>query len=253
MAIVHGLAEHSERYDLVARQLVSWGYAVYCFDQRGHGESEGTRTDSPSFESLLDDVEIFLARVEQAEPELPRILLGHSMGGLEAVALLGQRKPELDAAVISAPALVPAVKTGAIRRGIARLLRSIRPTLRVGIGLDPAGLTHDAALVKRYIDDPRVDSTITVRLALELIGAGSGARASMNQIQVPLLVLHGDADPICSPEGAHLLHAAQPTGQSNLILYPMLLHEILNEPEWRDVLADMHAWIERVVPLEGIA
>ena len=69
LAIVHGLAEHSARYDHVGRFFARRGVSVHAYDQRGHGLSEGPRVYTPSFEHLLDDAERFLAHIERADPE----------------------------------------------------------------------------------------------------------------------------------------------------------------------------------------
>ena len=107
IAIVHGYAEHSERYDFAARWLADRGYHVHAFDQRGHGESEGPRNHTPSFDCLLDDIERFLARVRDDEGERPLVVFGHSMGGLEVAALLARRHPAVAAGVLSGPIAVP--------------------------------------------------------------------------------------------------------------------------------------------------
>ena len=81
VVIVHGYAEHSSRYIHVAEHLIRHGYAVYAFDLRGHGRSEGTRAFVRSFDDYLADLACFLTRVNKREPGKPIFLLGHSMGG----------------------------------------------------------------------------------------------------------------------------------------------------------------------------
>ena len=100
---MHGLAEHSQRYDYVARRFAELGYHVHAFDQRGHGHSEGRRAYAKAFETLLDDIELFLAHIAARDPSGPLILMGHSMGGLEVASLLALRKPAVAAAVLSGP------------------------------------------------------------------------------------------------------------------------------------------------------
>src|SRR5947209_476381 len=81
LVIVHGYGEHSGRYGRVGAQLARQGYAVYMFDLRGHGQSSGERWLVRSFQEYLADLDVFLARVREREPDGPPFLLGHSMGG----------------------------------------------------------------------------------------------------------------------------------------------------------------------------
>lgn len=79
--IVHGFAEHSSRYDHVARILVGRGYGVYALDQRGHGRSEGPRANLHVFSELVADLRRYSEMLYERHPALPRFVLGHSMGG----------------------------------------------------------------------------------------------------------------------------------------------------------------------------
>ena len=83
--LVHGLGEHAGRYEVVASQLNAWGFAVRGYDQYGHGESGGPRGGLPSDARLLDDLaDIIDTTRARMSPDMPLILLGHSLGGLVA-------------------------------------------------------------------------------------------------------------------------------------------------------------------------
>ena len=82
MLLVHGLGEHSGRYDAFARVLAGAGTTVFAFDLRGHGRSPGPRGDVDAFPRFLEDLlgmEEEMAR--QVPSDCPRFLLGHSLGG----------------------------------------------------------------------------------------------------------------------------------------------------------------------------
>jgi alpha-beta hydrolase superfamily lysophospholipase len=239
------MAEHSERYDWVARWLVARGYSVHGFDQRGHGASEGPRNHAPSFETLLDDISDFVALVRREEPDLPLILLGHSMGGLEVAQLLALRHPSVAAAVLSGPAIQPLASVGPIGLALGGLLSNLLPRLGLSSGIDPKGLCRDAAVVEAYVNDPLIETKITLRLASELFRASRRSRVSAHQVRVPVLIVHGEADPLCSVEGSRAFHAGLEPSGCELRTYPGLLHEVLNEPEREQILAEIHAWIEK--------
>jgi alpha-beta hydrolase superfamily lysophospholipase len=243
LAIVHGFAEHSGRYDHVARWFAGRGWRVHAYDQRGHGESEGPRNHTPSFARLQDDLERFLSLVRREEDGRPLVLLGHSMGGLEVVCLLGERRPALSAAVAVGPALSVAASRG--RTAAIGALSALVPTLRLPTGLDASGLSRDPAVVRAYESDPLISTRGSARLLAELLAAAERAIALAPRIEVPLLLLHGEADPICDVAGSRRFHAALAPGRGELCTYPGLRHEVLNEPEWPDVLADVEAWLAR--------
>jgi alpha-beta hydrolase superfamily lysophospholipase len=247
LAIVHGLAEHSERYDAVANWFIQRDFRVYAFDQRGHGESEGPRTHAPSFEVLLDDVERFLATIQREEPELPLVLLGHSMGGLEVATLLAERHPPVAAAILSGPALsVGGAPKG--RLAFARLLSTVAPTFPIPRPVQPEHLSRDPAVVDAYVKDPRIPKRISARLATSLLEAAAVAADKAGQVEAPVLIVHGEADQLCLAEGSRRFHAGLRTAGSDVRFYPELRHEVLNEPEREQVMRDIHAWIEKQVP-----
>ncbi len=247
-AIVHGIAEHSARYDHVARFLAERGWRVHAFDQRGHGESEGPRNHVSRFEVYLDDIERFLELVRREEGDRPVVLLGHSMGGLEVACLLALRRPRLDAAVLSAPALSVGPGVSRLQRGLVRALSVVAPRLRLGRGFSAEALSRDPEVVRAYEADPLISPRVTSRLLVELLKRATRAVSCAPAIQVPLLIAHGEADPLCDVEGSRAFSGALPPGRGELVTYPGLLHEILNEPEWRQVLGDICAWLDKKLP-----
>ena len=116
--IVHGLGEHIGRYAHVVARLNSWGWSVVGYDQRGHGRSEGLRGRLPARDDLLVDLAQLVDAV-RASHNGPLVLLGHSLGGLVAACFvsggIGAVEPwfrEVDALVLSSPALDPGMKLG---------------------------------------------------------------------------------------------------------------------------------------------
>ncbi len=245
LVLVHGLGEHSERYDSVARWLAERGFSVHALDLRGHGDSEGPRKHTPSFDTYLDDLECFLALVREEEPGAPVVLLGHSMGGLIVGALLAWRQPEVEAAVLSGPAFLPRLGVGRVAFTLGRLLSRVLPRLRVPSGIDPAGLSRDPAVQQAYVADPRINEPISLRLGAEVVRAASAVRASARSINVPVLIVHGEADPLCRVEGSRAFHAQLEPEGCEIRTYPGLRHEVLNEPEREQVLEDIHGWLEK--------
>ena len=104
VVIAHGYGEHIGRYEHVAQDLAAHGAAVYGLDHHGHGESEGERALVEDFDVYLDDLEQVVRRARAEHPDVPLVLLGHSLGGLIATRY-AQARGGLDALVISAPVI----------------------------------------------------------------------------------------------------------------------------------------------------
>ncbi|MEB2344101.1 MAG: lysophospholipase [Deltaproteobacteria bacterium] len=243
VVLVHGLAEHSGRYDHVGAWLSTRDCAVHAYDHRGHGQSEGRRGHASSFAQLLDDLEAFLQLVRREHPDLPLVPIGHSMGGLVTTALLAERKPDVACAVVSGPALEVPEHVSAGRLRMARGLRRIVPRLRMAAGLAPEDLSRDPEVVRAYVEDPLVFRRITVSLASELLEAVARTAGGAFQVQVPMLLLHGEADRLCPARGSRAFHGQLRGPGHRLKIYPQLRHEIFNEPEHEQVLEDLLAWL----------
>jgi alpha-beta hydrolase superfamily lysophospholipase len=244
LVVVHGFAEHSGRYDHMGQWFSSRGFAVHAYDQRGHGRSQGRRGHVERFDEYLDDLQLLLERVRDEHPGQPLVLCGHSMGGLVVASFLGQRKlPGLQAAVTSCAALALSPDLPRWRVWTARLLRSIAPRLHLSSGLDPEGLSRDPSVVRAYLEDPLVDRRMTMALGSELLQAVSRAEDWAQRVPVPMLLLHGEADPICPVRGSRDFHARVRAAGSQLRTYPGLRHEIFNEPEHEEVFQDVLEWV----------
>ena len=243
LLVVHGYAEHSGRYEDLGSWFAARGLAVEAYDQRGHGRSEGAHCHVERFDEFLDDLDRILEGVREEHADLPIALLGHSMGGLVVSAFLADRRPPVAAAATSGAALAigPGVSRGRITA--ARLLRRLAPRLSLGSGLDPAGLSRDPEVVRRYLEDPLVYRTMTTSLAAELLGAIPAVARRAVEVQVPMLLLHGSDDPLCPIEGSRAFHGGVRVPGSAFRAYPGLRHEIFNEPERVTVFGDLLEWL----------
>jgi acylglycerol lipase len=246
LVLVHGFAEHSGRYEAVGSWLARHGCAVHAYDQQGHGLSEGPRGHVDRFDDLLDDLDRLLALVAREHPGMPRVLMGHSMGGLVVAKLACERAPQVDFVVTSGAALMVSPALAPFKIVVARGLRRLLPRLAMDAGIDPKGLSRDLEVVRRYIEDPLVDGRATASLAVGMIDAGRQVLAAAGRVRIPVLVLHGGDDPLCPPAGSERFFAAlapEVLAGSEIHIYPKLRHEILNEPEHEQVLDDLLRWI----------
>ncbi len=236
VVIVHGIGEHSGRYDHVGRFLAGRGYDVLAFDSRGHGQSGGPRGHVERFTELLDDVEDHV--IERRQLGLPVVLFGHSLGGLISATYVVEGRPPPDLLVLSSPALGADVPRW--HRLAAPVLSRLWPRVFVKGNIDERLLSRDPAVQRAYRDDPLRVGGSTARLGQEVFTTMASTSAELARITMPTYVFHGDEDRLVPSSASRPL-----SGRPNVTyrLWPGLRHECLNEPEQREVLAELDTWL----------
>ncbi|MGH7687279.1 MAG: lysophospholipase [Candidatus Dormibacteria bacterium] len=248
VTISHGYAEHGERYAHVATRLAERGFAVSALDHRGHGQSGGDRVNVKRFSDYTDDLHSFLVIGAQRWPGVRSILLGHSMGGMIALDLALGDASDIDALVLSAPAVCPP-KVAGYRVTAGKVLARVTPGAPV-LRLPLNKISKDKAVVKAYKQDKLVfRSMVHARLAAEWLAAMARVEENLPALRMPLLVMQGSDDGLVDPGcGPHVVERAG-SADKTLKMYPGLWHEIFNEPEREMVISDLISW---VTPHAGI-
>jgi acylglycerol lipase len=239
--LVHGIGEHSGRYERTGRLLAGAGLDVHAFDIRGHGLSGGRRVYVRRWEDFLDDLEVRLRAVR--EPGRPLVLFGHSMGALIALTYVCSDRPAPDLLVLSAPPLGATVPIW--QRSLAPILSRLAPTLLLANPISGDQLARDPAVGTAYFADPLVQPRSTVRLGGELLKAMKRGRAGLGRLHVPTLVIHGGADTLVPTPFSEPL-AAIPGVERRVL--PDLRHETLNEAEGPQVVAAIVEWLRTQAP-----
>lgn len=248
MLIVHGIAEHSGRYERAGDGFAAVGIDVAAIDLRGNGGSGGTRAYVGRWSDYLDDVEWQLAAVRSSHADVPVVLLGHSLGGLIALDYVTSGRPAPDLLVLSSPALASTIPGW--KKMLARALSGIAPTMRIRNDLTGDQLSADPTVGERYFTDPLVVRTTTTRLAAEALGSQERVAGRVEKLAIPTLVFHGSADTIV-PVGSSEPLAAIPGVRRTV--YPDLRHETLNEPSGPAVVADVIGWLREQAGDRGAA
>lgn len=237
VVLVHGLAEHSGRYEHVGSALAAAGFDVRSFDLRGAGASGGRRWDIEDWGLYLDQIG---RHVQWARSrELPVVLMGHSLGGTLILdyILSGHSMPDL--VVLSAPALAGGARW---QRVLARVLAKLAPTVPIPNRISGDQLSRDPSIGEKYFADPLVHPSTTPRLGLQFFQAMDRVRENVGELDVPTLVVHGGDDTLVAPETTASMAEIASVDR---ILYPGLRHELHNEPEGPGVVSDIVDWIDR--------
>lgn len=235
VVLVHGLAEHSGRYERTGVLLAEAGFHVRSFDLIGHGASGGRRVHVDSWSELLDQIEGHVN--EMAETGRPIVLMGMSMGGTLAINYVTDGRTPIDLLVISAPAFTAGAKW---QRQVASLFNKLFPTLPIEQKIKGWQLSRDPEVGEAYFADPLVYTKGTTRFGYEFFRAMECAQTRASEVPVPALALHGGRDTLVTPQSSAFL-ADLPGFHRKL--YPELRHEILNEPEGPEVVADIVEWV----------
>ncbi|NKY44369.1 alpha/beta hydrolase [Nocardia cerradoensis] len=243
VVLVHGVAEHSGRYDHVGKRLADSGFAVYAFDHIGHGRSGGGRSNIESIDAAADNVNTMLDIASAKHPDLPRFVLAHSMGSLITLYLATRAPLDVAGIAVSAPPVV--IEAGnPVQRLLAPALSRWAPNFGV-LQLDSAQISRDPEVVRAYDQDPLVyRGKLPARTATEILRGADFVLGHLDALRVPTLVLHGGADALAAPVGADRIEAGATATDLTVLRYPGLYHEIFNEPEREKVLGDLVHWLE---------
>lgn len=275
ISIVHGMAEHSDRYLPIAEYLAGKGYSVFMHDHAGHGKSIKSKDDLGYFgeidgsEKIVDDIN---SVIEIAKGELPGksvIIWGHSMGSFAARRFIAKYPSAADGAVICGTSGAnPAAGAGiAVAKLVAKLLgKRHRSSLldSMAFGTYNKKFTGDTGFewlsesncnVKAYIEDELCGYKFTAFGFKDLFTLLSCVSTKdwydAVPTEMPIYLIAGDMDPVGNyGKGVtEVYKKLEESGHKNvrIKLYPGLRHEIHNEDCRQEVLDDILAFSDSVI------
>ena len=220
VAIIHGLGEHSGRYAALAADLFKARVTVICLDLPGHGDASGPRGDMRSWIDVRDVAVPAMFNASRGlpgqPPEMPRILLGHSMGGLMALDYALAHPKEILGVVASAPALSSAMPPW-WKLALANVARITAPASGFPHGLEETAMSRDPEVLRGRKEDPLMHDRISPRLYFALEEARQRVLRDARRLGVPALLLHGAADRVTDPKGTLEFCGAAPHDKARYI------------------------------------
>ncbi|MGE5420131.1 MAG: lysophospholipase [Chloroflexota bacterium] len=239
--LVHGIGEHVRRYNHWADLFRKENYAFAALDLPGHGRSEGGRGRIKKYSNVYELIDLLLKTGSRTFPGVPLYLYGHSMGGGIVLDYTLRYQPKVKAVIATSPWLRLAFEPSKFKILLAEAAKSILPGIVQPSGLNTVYLSHDRSVVDVYNNDPLVHDKISVAFFAGATSSAKFALAHASELKVPLLLVHGSDDMICSPEGSRQF--ASKTRLAELKIWEGGYHELHNEPFREEVFRFILNWI----------
>ncbi|KAF7335762.1 Hydrolase-4 domain-containing protein [Mycena venus] len=250
LVFVHSAAEHCGRYTDFHRQLAAeHNIVVFAFDLRGFGQtalhpthrSATSAYGKTDWDKQLDDVEWALKRALDEFPGLPVFLMGAGMGGGIVLGLLCDVErakipvvASLAGVIASAPCITPTTPPPRPVFWFGSVIARIAPSVLYPARLKPQELSHNDQTNAAYVVDPFVMAPGSFRSLSDMLSAGERILQEDHAHwpeNMPVLFLHGDADPVNSVKSTTALCEKIAARDKRLITYPSAYHELHNEPD----------------------
>jgi len=240
---VHGIGEHTDRYQEWMPFFTDAGFAVFAIEYRGHGRSFGKRGYIKNYDDILKDIDVLLQESKAKYPDLAHFIYGHSLGGNIVSNYILRRETSLKAAIITSPWFWLSKEPSAALMTVSKLLYKIAPGLTISSGLK----TSDISQVKKVVEDYKKDELVHGKISLEMFFSafnnGKWAVENADKLTIPVLLAHGTADHICSHKGSEAFYNKNPQ-KVHLKLWEDMYHELHNETIREEHAAYIINWIK---------
>lgn len=245
ISLIHGIGEHSSRYEDWAKYFVSNDFFVLTFDYRGHGKSEGKRGHIPNYEASMKDIDLIIDKSNEMFPDIPKFLYGHSLGGNFVINYLISRKNiNIYGAIVTSPWLKLAFNPPKTQLKLAKLLKNIFPSYTQSSGLKVEHISRDSNVVEKYKTDSLVHKKISIQLFIDAYQKGLFAYQNATKVDKPILLLHGNSDNITSHKASYEF-SRKNIKKITFKLWEGCYHELHNEINKVEVADFIITWVNQ--------
>ena len=239
--IVHGIAEHSGRYEEMMSYFETQDISTFAFDLRGHGQSAGKRGKLSNFKLILEDLHGLVTHVKKTYPEDQVFLLGHSLGGL--ITHMYAVTYQDVAGVITSGAPTHFLKSVLPLRILGSKLLS---WYAVKTNFADDKLSRIPSVEKAYLNDPLNLKKMYGSLIGQMMVSGVRyLKKHVSKHVVPSLILHGEDDEIVPKQMSQTWFDTIPSEDKTLKIYPKAYHEIFNDLDKEICLNDVADWLHK--------
>ena len=280
LQICHGMVEYIERYDEFAGYLSNHGIYVTGHDHLGHGKSVNKEEEHGYFHEakgnqyIVGDIHKLRELTEEKYPEVPYIMLGHSMGsfllrqyltiysqGLAGAVIMGtgwQGSAILGAGQMLCR-LIAGVKGWTYRSSFINNLSFGSYNKKFEPGDTPKDwITSDKEKCAEYVSDPLCSFVFTVSAYYQMFEGMKVLTRKENtekiQKNLPVLIVSGADDPVGDfGKGVRKVYGQYKEAgikDVTMKLYDGDRHEILNETDREQVYEDIYLWLSKKIKPE---
>jgi lysophospholipase len=242
--IVHGSGEHIGRYEYVQKRLAKKGFASLGFDLRGHGKSSGTRSHIERFEEYLDDINNAYDYLYKKYKDCPKFLLGHSMGGLLALAFTEKHSDLFQGVFISSPFLGFKNPVQKPLKVLAKILSKVSPSVSFNNNIRADMVSRSQEVVKAYGEDSDIIRRVTARWFTEILRGLDETMRNAYKLKQPILILQAECDKLVDPEKSREFYKLCGSKDKEFEIMKNCYHELMNEPEKDEVIDRMIRFFE---------
>jgi|TARA_B100002003_G_scaffold250749_2_gene291383 alpha-beta hydrolase superfamily lysophospholipase len=243
--VVHGAGEHIGRYTQLTDFLNSHHIACVGYDHRGHGKSSGYQVYVDKFADYVSDLDSVVSLGKERLPDIPVFLIGHSLGSIVVLRYASRFQDKLNGIITLAAPTQLSVPIPAWQRLLVKGMSKLVPRFLLPSPIDPSTLSNDPDVADNYMADDLNHFKVTARWLDEFLSTHNIEFSTLDQISLPVLMLHGQADAIAHHLGSEKSLESISSTDKGLQIYSGLKHELLNEREVdRDrVMKDIVTWI----------
>jgi len=264
IVFAHGFAEHVGRYEQAFPVYASKGISVFAYDQRGFGRTAlDTEHKSPSsswgvtsWRDQQEDISFFILRErERLGPQVPIVLMGHSMGGGEVLtfATTSTTPKHLEARkviigiVCCSPLIRQASPEPSVKVWLGDKAAILLPNKIIDAPVNANDLSHDPVANQAYLDDPLIKASGTLRGLSDMLTEGIALAEKQFKDwpqELPLLLIHGDSDKVTDHKASEKFFTDIDAKDKSISIYPGGYHELAHEPDLKARLFDeVSEWI----------
>ncbi len=244
---IHGLGSHSGLLSFIGESFADKGYAFMAPDMRGFGHFDGLKGHVESFDEYTEDINNFVAQMQDRFEGIPTFMYGHSLGGLWVIRYAVKYQDNVNGLIIPFPAVSERLEIGGGTRALMKLLSRVNAKRHFTTGLNLDVLSRNPEVVKRNKEDPLRFDFATPRFGAEGLKARADGFNSAAKIRIPVIIQQGGEDLILVPEQNKEFFDGISSEDKTFKMYPGLYHEPFEDSGGEELMSDMFAWLEKRV------
>ena len=242
--VIHDIGDHILRYQNLAHFFMNEGFGVIGIDLRGHGKSNGKR-GCAAYNELLYDVNELVNQTYKMYPHIPKILYGNGLGGNLALLYAIKQNDPVQGLIVTSPWIRSLHKPHYFFRSGSNVVMKMLPFYRISNKINPMYLSHDFTVHKNYMTDGLVHNKISLGLLKEINIAGNIILTNRHKFNIPLLLMHGNADKVTSWH-ASAEFSRYTSDKTTFKLWEGYYHELHNEFDKEKIFEYILHWIKNI-------